>query len=175
MRRWALLVVLLVGACSAGEAQVTVPLAVDPALAPKAVVGGTLKLYENQAKTTRDAFRKAGPTSLVDDGRVWEIRRIDRLVGTLQISTLREDVDVSKDETRSLIVREVIPESDSRIRVEGVEVHTATTGDKTVYLWFGKRLYEVLILKGLDGVNPESVLSDTLKHQVTVPSWEPLR
>lgn len=174
MRRLLLVVALLFGACSTGEAVTAPPLRVDPALAPKAVVGGTLKLYENQQKATLDAFRKAGPTSLVDDGRVWEIRRVDRLVGTLQISTLREDVDVSRDETRSLIVREVIPESDSRIRVERVEVHAVTSLDKTVYVWFGKRMYEVLILKGLEGADPEGVLSDMLKHQATVSSWEPL-
>lgn len=173
MKRLMLVVALLFVGCGSEPVVEAPPLAVDIALAPKAVAGD-LKLFENQQKTTRNAFKNAGPMSLVDDGRVWEVRREDRLMGTLQISTLRSDVDLAKEDARSLIVREMIPESDSHIRVNGVEVHTVTSGDKTVYVWFGKRLYEVLVLKGLEGAEPEAVLTDVLEHQATVSSWEPL-
>lgn len=173
--RGGLLAVLLLAACGGGADENVAPRAVDRALAPSSVAADRYRLFENDDDSTRDAFANAGPASLVDDGVVWEIRRADRLVGTLQISTLRADVDLTDADARASVVNDIIPGGGNRIAVAGQEVHTTTVADRTVYLWFGERLYQVLTLKGLDDDDqPEDVLGDVLTHQRTVPAWSPL-
>jgi hypothetical protein len=172
----ALLLLLLVvgGACGGGPPAVA-PRALDKALAPSSLGGDRYRLFENRDPSTRGAFGNAGPTSLVDDGAVWEIRLADRLVGTLQISTLDARVKLTKPAARRAIVSDIIPGGGTRIAVGDQEVYTLASADRTVYLWFGQRLYEVMVVKGLEaGDKPEALLADVLHHQTSAPAWEPL-
>jgi hypothetical protein len=169
------LVVLLsatVAACG-GDSKAVAPVEVDPKLAPPAL-DTNLKLYENRDRRTIHAFANAGKRSLVADGRIWEIRRADRLIGTLQISTVLPEVDLAKDDLRDSMVRQILPGSLSSIRIGDVEVFTSEVNGKAVYVWFGKRLFEVLQLRDRATKDFEPLATEVIDHQATVPSWEPL-
>lgn len=169
---------VVAAACGGGAGGTTVPPPrVDPALAP-ATVSHNLALHPNTAPATVDAFANAGEQSLVADGRLWEIRRADRLVGTLQITTVVDKVDLRRAENRDKIVRQILSGSVVRLRIEGVEVFHATSGGgKAVYIWFGDGIFEVVQLRDrqleeIDGYT--DVVTDIIRHQATVPAWKPL-
>jgi len=160
-------------ACGDDEATIGVrPLAVATELAP-AAVGGDLELYESTGDEIVAAFANAGEESLVSDGRLWEIRKGARLVGALQISTVKPKVDLAEARRRDAIVDEVLVGSYDRIRVGDVEVYTSAANDKVVYLWFGESLFQVLQLKG-DELDHEQVLADLVEHQDGLDAWRPL-
>jgi hypothetical protein len=176
IRRSLLLVVvaLAAAACGGGDDGPTIaPAAVEAALAPDEV-GDGLRLHPNETEETLTAFANAGERSLVADGRIWEIRRADRLVGTLQISTVLPDVDLSKPELKDALVRQIIPGSLTSIRIGSTEVFTAVVDEKAVFVWFGKGLYEVLQLKDRTIEDFEAIATDVIEHQETLPAWEPL-
>ncbi|MEN3271770.1 MAG: hypothetical protein V7636_531 [Actinomycetota bacterium] len=173
--RSVVLVVLLAATAAAcgSDSKTVAPAEVDPKLAPPAL-DTNLKLYENRDKRTIHAFANAGKRSLVGDGRIWEIRRADRLIGTLQISTVLPEVDLTKDDLRDSMVRQILPGSLSSIRVGDVEVFTSEVNGKAVYVWFGKRLFEVLQLRDRATKDFEPLATQVIDHQATIPSWEPL-
>lgn len=165
--------IAVLAACGDGEPSIGVkPLPVAVELAPAEISNG-LKLFESATDETRAAFSNAGDESLVADGRLWEIRKGARLVGALQISTVKDKVDLGEARRRDAIVTEVLIGAYDRIRVGGVEVYTSAANDKVVYLWFGERLFEVLQLKG-DELEHEQVLADVIEHQDGVEAWRPL-
>ena len=170
-----MLLVVALGAagCGGGDDPSVRPAAVDEALAPEEV-GEGLKLYANETEETLAAFANAGERTLVADGRIWEIRRADRLVGTLQISTVLPDVDLSEPDLKDALVRQIIPGSLSSIRIGATEVFTAVVDEKAVFVWFGKGLYEVLQLKDRNIEDFEAIATDVIEHQETLPAWEPL-
>lgn len=163
------------GGCVGSSEAPAAPRALDRSLAPANVLGEKYRLFENVDDATRKTFADAGPTSLVDDGAVWEIRRADKLVGTLQIATFNAKVDPENESQRKSVVNDIIPGGGTRIALRDQEVHTIAVSDRTIYLWFGQTVYEVLVLKGLDeGDDPEQVLVDVIAHQQTVSAWQPL-
>ena len=159
--------------CGDGDAAIGVrPMSVAADLAPAAVDGG-LKLYEGTDDEIVAAFANAGEESLVADGRLWEIRKGARLVGALQISTVKPKVDLAESRRRDAIVTDVLVGTYDRIRVGDVEVYTSAANDKVVYLWFGESMFQVLQLKG-DELDHERVLADVVEHQEDLDSWKPL-
>lgn len=168
----AAVVLLLTVGCGGDEVAVR-PAEVDPKLAPTAI-GDDLKLYENRDKETVGAFGNAGERSLVADGRIWEIRRADRLIGTLQISTVLPEVDLTDSEIRESMVRQILPGSLSSIRIGEVEVFTSEVNGKAVYMWFGADLFEVLQLRDRAIEDFEPFATQVIDHQATVASWKPL-
>ena len=166
---------LLLAACGDGDEEpIAAPARVDPALAPEQVLDD-LRLYDNRDEETVAAFAEAGERSMIADGRVWEIRRADRLVGALQVTTVLPEVDLAEDSVRSTIVRQIIPGAQTRIRIDGVEVYTTVINDKAVFVWFGEGIYEVLQIKDRqleDGY--EDVATAIIRHQATTPAWKPL-
>ena len=167
------LVAVLAGCGGGGEVEVAPPRVADT-LAPAEVAGG-LKLYENTAESTRKAIADAGERTLAADARIWEIRRADRLVGALQITTVLPQVDLRDAEVRRAIGRQIIPGAVTRIRIDAIEVLTREVNDKAVFLWFGDGMYEVLQVKDreLQG-RYEDVAAAVIRHQATVPAWKPL-
>lgn len=160
-------------ACGGGSDESIAPIPVDVALAPPAL-GTNLKLYENQDDETITAFANAGERTLVADGRIWEIRRADRLIGTLQISTVLPDVDLRDDDVRDAMVRQILPGAQSSIRIGDTEVFTSVVDEKAVFLWFGAHLFEVLQLKDRQLEDFEAIATQVIEHQETQASWEPL-
>lgn len=163
----------VLGACGDDDPGIGIrPLSVATELAPGPISGG-LELYESTSEETVGAFANAGEESLVSDGRLWEVRKGARLVGALQISTVKEKVDLAEADRRDAIVENVLVGSYDRIRVGDVEVYTSAANDKVVYLWFGESLFQVLQLKG-DELDHEQVLADIVEHQDGLEAWRPL-
>lgn len=154
------------GACGRQEAVAVppraVPVKIVPAQLPPTDDGPPLTLSEYKPAVARIA--SAGDRSMVDDGRVWEIRRGSTLVGALQVSTLKSRVDVARADQRRKLAALVLSGSVQRISVSGVEVIASQTTDKVVYLWFGNQLFEVLQIKGA-GIQPEAMLKGILDFQ----------
>ena len=165
---------VLTGCGSGGDEPTVAPPSVDQSLAP-AEVGEDLALHESTAKETVHAFANVGERSLVSDGRLWEIRRADRLVGALQLTTVLPDVELVRESTRSAIVSQILPGSSSRIRIGDEEVYTTTVNDKAVFVWFGRDIYVVLQIKDrqLDG-QYDAIAEEVISHQVASDAWKPL-
>ena len=176
MRRVAIVLaaVLALGGCGGDDARVVVPPRVDASLAP-ATVGTDLKLYESKDRTTVKAFANVGERSLVSDGKLWEIRRADRLIGALQLTTVLPDVDLTDEDTRDTIVNQILPGASNRIRIGDEEVYATTVNDKAVFVWFGREMYVVLQLKDreLDG-RYDTIAEDVIAHQAASDAWDPL-
>jgi hypothetical protein len=168
-----LMSVAAAAACGDETSSSVAPSSVDPALAPTTLMDN-LKLYENRDEETITAFANAGERTLVADGRIWEIRRADRLIGTLQISTVLPDVDLSDPDVRDTLVRQILSGSMSSIRIGDVEVYTSTTNDKAVYVWFGALMFEVLQLRDRGVTDFEPFATEIIGHQATLESWVPL-
>jgi hypothetical protein len=150
------------------------PQPVPTALAPKAVLGGSLGLHLNTAAGTEAAFRKDAERSLIDEGRLWEIRRKDRLVGTLQIETVKPDIDLSESDVRQQFTAPILVGARSDIRLLGQEVNLVEgEGGLSTLVWFGKGLFLVLQVKDTL-VNGPDLAQAILEHQQSRPEWVPL-
>lgn len=162
---------LLTAACGDEEPVAVAPEPVPDGLAPEKLLD--LLVIENRDEATRKALAAEDESTLVSDTRLWEIRRGQRLVGTLQISIVLPRVDLLDQDVRDRFVGQMILGQSSRIRVGDVEVFTATTNDKTVYLWFGERMFEVLQTKDRE-LDPEELLTAVIEYQDDRPEWVPL-
>ncbi len=169
----ALVAVVMLGACGSNDALVAPP-AVEAALAPVKLLED-LDLYENTDKRTVRAFANAGENTLVADGKIWEIRRADRLIGTLQISTVVSRVDLTDRRERDAIVQQIVSGDVVRLRINDVEVYSTTINDKATFLWFGLNLLEVVQIKdrALEE-RYEELATQIIGHQATVSAWKPL-
>lgn len=148
--------------CGGGTRVTAAPAAVPAVLAP-ATIGAELGLAEYSP--ARHTFAVAGKDSLVADGRVWQIRRGATLVGTLQIATVKPTVHITRRKDRNAILSGVMTGSTfDVINVDDVSVATTTAGDKNVYVWFGRDLFEVMQLKGTQ-LDPDAVLHDVIHFQ----------
>lgn len=160
-------------ACGGGGDDAVAPARVPADLVPDRLLGDSLGTFENRDPSTLRALENAGPASLVADSRVWEIRRGDRLVATLQISTVEPAVDLLDESIRERFAGQLIAGQVNRFRSGDVEVFSSTVNDKTIFLWFGANLYEIMQTK--DRVlDPEALLEDVLEHQSQSESWQPL-
>ena len=157
-------IALLLAACGRSAATEAPPPKVPVALVPKSIQRGTLKLYENKSPTTQKAFRHGDPHVLVGDGRLWEIRDHQRLVGALEIATVKSSVGLRSSKVRKSIVTDVMPGRVDELSVGDVTVYATSSNDKVVYMWFGKKLFEILQLKG-STLDPEGLLTDVVAYQ----------
>jgi hypothetical protein len=162
------------GACGDGEREVVAPLPVPDGLVPERVQGDQLAFYETSVAGARKAFADAGEDSLASDGRLWELRTGDRLVGVLQVTTLLPEVDLLEAEHRDAIVKQLLPTARDRIDIGDVAVWSSTSSGKSTYVWFGDGLFSLLTLKpgSDDSIEPEAVLQDVLDHMVAADAWE---
>lgn len=180
MRRPLLTVVALVslavvgGACGNESRQVVAPKPVPDGLVPAKISSDALAFYESEVESARSAFTEAGPNSLAADGRLWELRTGDRLVGVLQLTTLLSDVDIQEQSHRDAIVKQLLPASRDRIDIGDVAVWTSTSSGRSTYVWFGDGMFAMLTVKpGTDDpIEPEGVLQDVLDHMVGSDSWK---
>lgn len=163
--------VCIAAACTKPEPQAQVPPPKVPAeLAPQALSGGTYSLAEDAE--AKEVFASAPSKALIADGRLWAIRRGTTLVGTLQISTVKNKVDLTEADVRDSIISGILTGAKTTIPLEGIDVSSLATEDKTVYLWFGEELFEVLQVKGRD-VDPEAMLSEIISYQRTSGLFRP--
>lgn len=166
---------IVVGACGDGggseDGATAPPPKVPVALVPPSIASGALTVTEDgQAK---EAFTKLGDNALVADGRLWQFRQDDRLVATLQVSTVKAKVDLADDEQRRSIVRHILPGTRRDIEINGLTVSMSDSNDKTVYVWFGRELFQVLQVKSTK-LDPEAVVTELVGFQVQSPEWKAL-
>lgn len=154
-----------VAACGTGPDRTTVlvkPASIPDDIVP-ATVAGDLTVHEYDA--ARATFARAGASSLVADGRVWAIRRGETLVGTLQVSTLKPDVSAADPTDRKAILQGVMTGiSYETLQVGDTPVVASTAADKSLYLWFGPKMFEVLQVKSTK-VDPDEVAADLIDFQ----------
>lgn len=171
--RLAAVALVLAAAACGGSNDVVAgpPPRVPVALAPPSLTGGSLTLSEDDQAT--EAFSQLGDRALVADGRLWQIRHEDRLVATLQISTVKPKVDLADAEQRTAIVNHILPGTRVEIDVNGLAMWVSDSNDKTVYVWFGRDLFQVLQVKSTT-IDPEAVVSDLVDFQLRSPDWNAL-
>ena len=173
IRRLALFVALL-AATSCGQSHPAPPDPVPLALAPTALLGNSLHLYQNTARDTLAAFRQDPKDALISDGKLWEIRRADRLIGTLEIATVKPDVNLERPSVRKNFTTNILIGATSDIRLVGQEVDTVDSDDGvSTLVWFGRGLFEVLQLKDTVVTGPQ-LATAIISYQQTRPEWSPL-
>jgi len=167
-----LLVALLLTGCQ--DDTPAAPRSVPTALAPASVLGGSLGLYLNTMSGTQAAFRQNGKNSLIDEGQLWEIRRKDRLIGTLEIATVKPDVNLAKDDVREQFTSPILVGARNDIRVLGQEVELVQSeGGLSTLIWFGKGLFLVLQVKD-QVVTGTDLAQAIIEYQQSRSEWEPL-
>ena len=160
-------------ACGGDADRIVAPKRVPDDLVPGQYLDEGLLALENTDESTLDALANARETTLAADTRVWEIRRGQRLVATLQISSVLPKVDLLDEDVRDRFVAQVIPGQVSRLRSGDVEVFTTSIDDKTTYLWFGSELFEILQTKDR-ALEPEQLLAAVVAFQDDKEGWVPL-
>ena len=167
---------LLFSGCGDEPEEVVLPIEVPDGLVPASVQDDRFKFFESELPSIRETFSNAGPDSLAADGRLWELRVGDRLVGALQISSLMPEVDLENPDHRGKIVGQILPTAREQFDIDDVTVWSSAARDKIVYLWFSKDLYAVLTLKGgsQDELDGERVLTEVVAQNVVSEAWDPL-
>ena len=168
----AVVTVLALAGC--GQSRPAPPAPVPLALAPTAVLNNSLHFYLNTAPNTLAAFQQNSKDALISDGKLWEIRRADRLIGTLEIATVKHDVNLARTKVRDNFTKPILIGAVSDIRLGGQEVATVSSDDGvSTVVWFGRGLFEVLQLK--DTVVTAAQLAQAIiAYQQTRPEWAPL-
>lgn len=169
---FAALIALSSTACGGDAEELAAPEPVPQGLVPAQVHGGELAFYETELPGAVQAFSDAGPESLASDGRLWELRIGDRLVGVLQLTTLLPEVDLQ--EHRDTIVRQLLPTARDRLDIGDIAVWTSVSQGKSSFVWFGEGMFALLTIKpGTgDALEPETVLQEVLDHMVAAEAWE---
>lgn len=152
------------------------PEEVPDGLVPPTVQGETFAFFESTTDEVKNAFANAGANSLAADGRLWELRKGDRLVGALQLSTLLPEVDLTQKNHRNQILAQLLPNVRDEISVEDLNVYAAGSNGKTLYVFFAKDMFALLTLKGgsEDNLEPEVVLGDLVHFATQSKEWKPL-
>lgn len=176
IRRLLAVLSCLAAACGGGASETLSdepPPRVPDGLVPDALGAEELRVRPYAGEEAQRAFAEAGEQALVADGRLWEIRDGETLVGVLQISTLKNRVDLAEEDQRDAIVGRILSGGTTSIEVEAVTVFFSETEDQTKYVWFGRRLFEVLTLKS-SAVEPEPIVTELVRFQLSREVWEPL-
>ena len=114
----------------------------------------------------RDRFAKAGPRSLVDDGRMWELRRGANLIGTVEVGAFARKVELTSEGARRKLTTAILPATSTAIKVHGVAVTRSASEDKVSYLLFGDGLFELVDIKVSDKVDPEQIIAALVDAEV---------
>jgi hypothetical protein len=165
------------GGCGGDDAAPEVkPASVPEDLVPPAVQDNRFAFYESQLPQVKQSFADAGDDSLAADGELWELRKGDRLVGSLQLTTLMPEVDLADEDHRNAILSQLLPTNRDQFLVDEVRVWSTSSNNKTIYLWFGRDLYALMTLKGgsEDELDPERVLGEVVAYNVASDDWKPL-
>jgi hypothetical protein len=155
---------LAIAGCSRSAATEPPPPKVPVELVPPSLQNGSLRVIEKRSHTTQEAFTQSGSRVLIGEGRLWEIRDGQRLVGALEVATVKHRLNLRSRKRRSTLVRDIMPGSIQELTVGEVTVYATSSNDKVVYMWFGKSLFEILQLKG-STLDPEALLTDIIDYQ----------
>lgn len=121
-----------------------IPVAAVPA---QLEIGGGLSITPNTTNEVAKAFKVAGPRSLAQDGKVWELRSGSQLVGVLQLTSLKPRVDTRDADDRESVRREILVGSETEFEVATTPVWTAKDDGRGTYIWFGRQMLGILQVK----------------------------
>lgn len=143
---------------------------------PTSLVGGKYSAAED--RQSRKKFGNLTEQALVADGRLWAIRAgvTDKLVATLQVATMEPKVDLTDADQRTAIANEVVTGAHEQVTVGDVEVIQVTNEDQSIYVWFGREMFEVLLVKPSrqDPVDVDALLREIIDYQTSHPGWKGL-
>lgn len=170
-----LAVLVPLAACGGGSGKkVEAALPVPVEIVPTTLTDFGLTLQPNTDQETADAFTTAGPNALVGDGKVWELRAADRLVGALQLSTLKSRVNPAREADRKAVLGQILPGTNERIDIAGQPVWTAKGSQtKAMYVFFGAHSLGILQLKG-KGLEVDRISADLIARIASQPLWDAL-
>lgn len=178
MRRLVVLVAALaVLATACGSNPVAIkPQPVPEGLVPAGVQDGKYLFYESELPQAKKAFTDAGPESLAADGKVWELRAGDRLVGLLQITTLLPTFELQKKSHRDQLISQIIPTGRDEVIVGDVQVFTSVSRNKSTYLWFADQTFNLLSIKPatIDDLDAERAMEEVIDFQTQQASFKPV-
>jgi hypothetical protein len=162
------LVLAAAGACGGKTKPLTAP-AIPGAAVPATVdAAGGLTMQPNDSRDVRHAFRSVGPTSLVKEGRVWEVRQGDRLVGLLELASIGRRADTRKENDRQALRRQILVGEPTELDFSGVPVYETTDGTLSTFVWFGRQIFGTLTLKGVDA---DAVSNDLVTRILQSRHW----
>lgn len=144
-------------------------------LVPASLPAQKLTIDLDRSKEVRSAVRSAGPQVLVSDARLWNIHRGQRLVGALQLATLKKRIDPRRAGDRQAIIGQVLGSRAREIQVDGLPVWTVPDdgAGRGIYVWFGARTFGVLQLKGAE-IQPAAVADELVHRIASQPAWQAL-
>jgi hypothetical protein len=166
----------LPGACSTAPPRpVTVAPPLPNYIVPAGVPAENITIQADETKDIRQAVQSAGPQILTSDVKFWEIHSGPRLVGALQLSTLKSRVNPAHAADRSNIISQVLLGPSQEIYIDGLPVWTTPSGGspRAIYIWFGQHDFGVLQLQAQD-VNSSLVSTDVITDIVSHPAWQAL-
>lgn len=167
---------IALGGCGNDPVQVVAPSAVPGGLVPASVQSNSYAFYKSELPGVKDAFANAGRNSVAADGELWELRKGDRLVGALQLTTLLPEVDLTNEDHRNQILRQLLPTARDQVVIDDVNVWISESGKKSVYLWFARDMYALMTLKAgsEDDLDSDQVLTEVVTYAASSDSWKPL-
>ncbi len=177
----AVLALTALGAC-AGTATTKpeVVRVVPAAIVPADLPGNGLTVLPSTSNEVTTGEKAQGPRLLVGDTKLWELHLGQRLVGALQLSTLRRRVNPAKAADRDAIIGQIVGVRVQRLTFKGLRVWgngntTAKSGatDRAIYVWFGAHTLAVLQLKGAD-IAPPKVAAELIPKIASQPAWQAL-
>jgi hypothetical protein len=102
---------------------------------------------------------------------VWELRKADRLVGTIELVTLdptRADTRDAGD--RSDIRAQILAGTQSQLDFDGMPVWAAKDGDRELYVWYGRQVLGVLQVKA-DELDADETVTQVVTSIVGDEAW----
>ena len=151
---------LLVGCVEQAPTGAVRPLPLE--MVPATLANGAITL-ERYAGAT-DGFNSAGTLSLINEGALFELRRGETLVGTLEVATLKFKADPRKQAVQAQIANQAVTGAIVKLKVEGIDVTGGSSADKVLFLWFGDQMFQLLNLKDKKA-KPEELLAELLRAQ----------
>jgi hypothetical protein len=161
-------VALALGACGGSAKPLAVPSIPEAAVPATVSTAGGLTMQPNSSKDVQRAFRSVGPTSLVKEGRVWEVRQGDRLVGLLELASIGRRADTRKESDRQAMRRQILTGEPTELDFSGVPVYETTDGTLSTFVWFGRQMLGTLTLKGVDA---DAVSNDLVTRILQSRHW----
>jgi hypothetical protein len=157
---FALAATIALASCgSEPPARISAPIA--PGLIPASVSPG---LALREYGPARKRFAAAGDVSLVDTGRLYELRDGDRLVGSLEVATLLPDVNTFGNKRKSLLQQLLNNAPYEVTTIDSVQVAAIRARNHATYVWFGDHLLEVLQIRD-EQIDPNVVVGALIRHQ----------
>lgn len=165
-------VLALCGCASAAPGGGTPPRLPASTVPARLVVLATkVVLKPNTTKKTMAAFTSVGSTSLVKEAGVWELRKAERLVGTLELVTLDgRRVDTGRDADRLALRGQILTGDPTELDVDGLPVWSAKDADRVVYVWYGRQVLGVLQVRA-DSLDPEETVTQLVTAMTEAAAW----